>query len=153
LAYLTNADLIAVDQDELGLQATLVSQDGTWDVLTKDLSNGDRLLTVLNRGNSSSNYEISLSRLGIYPKNGSSCMLETEDLWTGSVASAHSSSISITNIPPHGTAVLRVSRLSSSRGDIVPTGIIYHSASLHCLQSAKHGSVSSIACDGADGKV
>lgn len=50
VAYLTNKEIIAVDQDALCLQATLVSQDGNWDVLTKDLANGDRLLTVLNRG-------------------------------------------------------------------------------------------------------
>lgn len=153
LTYLTNADLIAVDQDKLGLQATLVSQDGTWDVLTKSLSNGDRLLTVLNRGNSFNDYEISLSRLGIDSKNGSSCVLQTKDLWTGSVKSANSSSISITNIPPHGTAVLRVSRLSSSCGDIVPTGMVLNTASLNCLQSAKNGSISSTACNGADAQV
>jgi hypothetical protein len=37
IAYLTNEDLIAIDQDKFGLQATLVSQDGTWDILTKSL--------------------------------------------------------------------------------------------------------------------
>jgi hypothetical protein len=51
IAYLTNKDIIAVDQDELALQATLVSSDETFDVLTKSLSNGDRLLTVFNKSN------------------------------------------------------------------------------------------------------
>jgi alpha-galactosidase len=35
--YLTNKDIIQVDQDSLALQATLVSQDRTRDVLTKNL--------------------------------------------------------------------------------------------------------------------
>jgi alpha-galactosidase len=66
IAYLTNANLLAIDQDALGLQATLVSQDGTWDVLTKTLSNGDRLLTVLNRGATTGNISVPVVRLG-YP--------------------------------------------------------------------------------------
>ena len=61
--YLTNKDLIAVNQDSLALQATLVSQDGTWDVLTKNLANGDRLLTVINRGNSTASYSVSVQML------------------------------------------------------------------------------------------
>ncbi|KAH8691661.1 hypothetical protein BGW36DRAFT_400887 [Talaromyces proteolyticus] len=150
LKYLTNADLIAVDQDELGLQATLVSQDGTWDILTKSLSNGDRLLTVLNRGNSSSDYHISLSRLGI--ETNQFCAFKIKDLWTGDITQSHSAYISVPNIPAHGTAVLRIN-LSSTCGGIVPTGMIFNTASLKCVDGDTNGSTLSASCDGSNGQV
>lgn len=56
--YLTNKNIIAVDQDPLVLQSTLVTQDGTWDVLTKNLANGDRLLTIVNRGGKTASYSV-----------------------------------------------------------------------------------------------
>jgi alpha-galactosidase len=152
LSYLTNSDIIDVDQDRLGLQATLVSQDGTWDVLTKSLSNGDRLLTVLNRGNSSSDFTIDISRLGITPQHGSTCALGIKDLWTGKYTNS-SSSVGISGIPPHGTAILRVSLQSLDCGDIIPTGMIFNTASLNCLQGASNGSASAVACNSDDSQV
>ncbi|WNI27407.1 ricin-type beta-trefoil lectin domain protein [Streptomyces sp. ITFR-6] len=50
LATVGNADIIAIDQDPLGQQAGIVSRDGTVDVLARPLANGDRAVSLLNRG-------------------------------------------------------------------------------------------------------
>lgn len=151
LDYLTNTDLIAVDQDRLALQATLVSQDGTWDVLTKSLENGDRLLTVLNRGNTSANYSVNLARLGFQPQKTASCTSLVKDLWSGQTIESSSESIDISSVPPHGTAVFRIS--PKSCGEVVPTGMFFNTKSLDCLRAAEDNSVSLGACDGTDEQV
>ncbi|KAA8576444.1 hypothetical protein EYC84_006565 [Monilinia fructicola] len=126
IAYLTNGDLIAVNQDPLALQATLVSQDGTWDVLTKNLANGDRLLTVINRGNCTASYKVPFQRIGI-----SASRVEAKDLWRGKSIST-SKLVTAISVPSHGTAVYRI---SAEYGDLVvkPTGMIFNTASLNAL--------------------
>lgn len=144
IAYLTNANLLAIDQDALGLQATLVSQDGTWDVLTKTLSNGDRLLTVLNRGATTGNISVPVVRLG-YPAVPTA-PFSVQDLWTGDSTTATDEITA--SVPSHGTAVFRI----SSSQPITPTGQIFNTASLHCLTN-DGTTVSWTACAGADGQV
>lgn len=65
LEFLTNRYVIAIDQDPLTLQATLVSQDVYFAILSKDMVNGDRLLTVLNRGNKPNSTTVSVERVGL----------------------------------------------------------------------------------------
>jgi alpha-galactosidase len=126
VAYLTNKDIIAVDQDALALQATLVSQDGTWDVLTKSLSNGDRLLTVLNRGSKAASTTIGVERIGLM-KCGS---FRVKDLWTGTVTTV-TDSIKIT-LPSHATAIYRFSGVTG----FIPTGMLFNTASMKCLTAS-----------------
>jgi alpha-galactosidase len=126
VAYLTNKDVIAVDQDALALQATLVSQDGTWDVLTKSLSNGDRLLTVLNRSGNAASTIIGVERIGLM-KCGS---FKAKDLWTGATTTV-SDSIKIT-LPSHATAIYRFSGVA----DFIPTGMLFNTASMKCLTAS-----------------
>lgn len=133
IEYLTNKDLIAVDQDPLALQATLVSQDGTWDVLTKDLDNGDRLLTIINRGNSTGGYSVSLKRIGLSSFAG----FRVKDLWTGKYSFAFKK-VTASNVASHGTAVFRLSALGRSV-DATPTGMIFNTYSLTTLTSTGKG--------------
>ncbi|MGH3637131.1 MAG: NEW3 domain-containing protein, partial [Mycobacterium sp.] len=49
-AILTNREVIAVDQDPLGAQATRLSHNGDADVWVRTLANGDRAVLLLNRG-------------------------------------------------------------------------------------------------------
>lgn len=143
IAYLTNRDLIAVDQDSLGMQATLISQDGTWDVLSKSLSNGDRLLTILNRGAVAANISVPVQRLGYQHTNA---RFTIKDLWTGH-QSTTTTEISA-EVPSHGTAVFRV----SSSQPITPTGMIFNTASRDCL-TANGTSVVWTTCSGLDTQV
>ncbi|KAF7958843.1 hypothetical protein EAE96_002374 [Botrytis aclada] len=132
VAYLTNKDLIAVNQDALALQATLVSQDGTWDVLTKDLANGDRLLTVINRGNLTASYKVPFQRIGIFAS-----AVKVKDLWTGKVSTI-SKVVTAFNVPSHGTAVYRISA-GYGNLDVIPTGMIFNTASLNVLTYSRQG--------------
>jgi alpha-galactosidase len=147
IEYLTNKDLIAVNQDSLALQATLVSQDGTWDVLTKNLANGDRLLTVINRGNSTASHSVTVQRIGLPPL----LMFQVKDLWTGSTIIS-SNEVTAFNVPSHGTAVLRLSAVGRPF-DVIPTGMIFNTASLTCLTFSPWGKVGWANATGVDGQI
>lgn len=146
LDYLTNADLIEVDQDPLGLPATLVSRDNTWDVLTKDLANGDRLLTVLNRGDGPASTTISFASAGLSSDN--SCAYQLRDLWTGENSTA-SGEVTISDLPSHFSVVYRISSNSDDCGLSTPTGLIFNTASKNCL-GASGETVTWSECDGED---
>lgn len=135
IAYLSNKEIIAVDQDSLALQATLVSQDGTWDVLTKNLANGDRLLTLLNRGDVTASCSVPFNRIGL----PLAPFLKVKDLWTGKT-SISIGKVTVTNLPTHGTAILRLSGFGGSRS-VIPTGMILNTFSLKIL-STKDNSIS-----------
>lgn len=144
LLYLTNRDVIAIDQDQLGLQATLVSQDGTWDVLTKSLANGDRLLTVLNRGNVTAKTTVSTARIGLQDD----CTYTIKDLWTGK-SSTFQAGVEVT-LATHATAIYRISGVSS----IVPTGMMFNTYSLRCLTAGSDSAtVTFTNCTGTDSQV
>jgi alpha-galactosidase len=145
IQFLSNKDLIAVDQDPLAQQAALVSRDASFDVLTRSLANGDRLLTVLNTGSSSAKTSISVARLGLNEK----CQYKARDLWTGKVSSIHDS-VDIT-LDSHATAVYRI---TPGRGctSVTPTGMIFNTVSGHCLTASSSGATFQT-CNAADNQV
>ena len=102
LTIMKNADLIAVNQDALGVQAVQVSHDGTRRVLAKRLANGDVAVALFNQGSATTTVTTTAAAIG---KAGSSFTLR--DLWTGG-ASTTGGTISA-SVPAHGTAVYRVS--------------------------------------------
>ncbi|OAQ96008.1 hypothetical protein LLEC1_06980 [Akanthomyces lecanii] len=149
LAFLRNKDLIAVNQDRLVQQASLASRDATWDVLTKSLANGDRLLTVLNKGSTAANLTVPWARIGLHPHKNAT--LSVRDLWTGETSQVKASwgGITAKTVPAHGTAVFRISGHSLHT---VPTGIILNTWSLHCLADSASGATTWATCDGSDGQ-
>jgi alpha-galactosidase len=146
IEYLTNKDIIAVNQDPLALQATLVSRDGTWDVLTKTLANGDRLLTIINRGNFKGSLSVPFARIGI----PSLSAVRVKDLWTGTSSLAYKE-VTATNIPSHGTAVLRLYVVGGGC-EYTPTGMIFNTYSLTVLTSS-HNDLSWANATATDGQV
>ncbi len=68
-AILTNRDVIAIDQDRLGRQASRVFSDGEFDVWTRPLAGVDRY--------ASHPFHLSLARLGLHGP------LPAKDLWSG----------------------------------------------------------------------
>lgn len=161
VAYLTNRDLIAVDQDPLVQQATLVSQDGTWDVLTKSLHDGDRLVTVLNRGDGDSapaDLTVSWARIGIFPDDlPTPATVVVRDLWTGestNVSLSEAPGITAEAIPSHGTGVFRLSHpVPGEALRTIPTGMIFNTFSLRCLTDAADGVVTWENCTAANAQV
>jgi alpha-galactosidase len=104
LDILKNTDVIAVDQDSLGKQATIVSSSGGLVVYSKVLANGDRAVALLNENSSTATVSTTASAVGL---SGSSSYT-LKDLW--SKASRTTSGAISASVPSHGTVVYRVSR-------------------------------------------
>ncbi|MBB5867406.1 alpha-galactosidase [Allocatelliglobosispora scoriae] len=99
---LKNQNLIAVNQDSLGLQATQVSNDGTRRVLAKRLANGDVAVALFNQGGAATTVSTTAAAVG---KSGTSFTLL--DAWTNATSTT-SGSIAA-SVPAHGTVFYRVS--------------------------------------------
>jgi alpha-galactosidase len=79
-AILTNADVIAIDQDKLGHQGTHVYSDGEVDVWARHLSGGAMAIAVLNAGSdrvATHPFHLSLAKLDLHGTQ------KGKDLWTG----------------------------------------------------------------------
>ena len=79
-AILTNRDVIAIDQDRLGHQATRAYSEGEVDVWTRHLAGGAMAIAVVNAGSdrvATHPFHLSLARLGLHGP------VRAKDLWTG----------------------------------------------------------------------
>ncbi len=77
---LTNRDVIAIDQDRLGREATHAYSDGEVDVWTRHLAGGAMAVAVLNAGSdrwSSHPFRLDLAKLGLHGAQ------KGKDLWSG----------------------------------------------------------------------
>jgi alpha-galactosidase len=77
---LTNRDVIAIDQDKLGKQASRVYSEGEVDVWLKHLDGGAIAIAVLNAGSdrySTHPFHLSLAKLGLHAS------MQGKDLWSG----------------------------------------------------------------------
>ncbi len=80
LSILTNRDVIAIDQDRLGRQATRAYTDGEVEVWTRQLSGGALAVAVLNAGSrrySTHPFHLDLVRLHLTGPQ------QAKDVWTG----------------------------------------------------------------------
>jgi alpha-galactosidase len=112
---LKNANLIAINQDSLGLQARQVSNDGTRRVLAKPLANGNVAVALFNQGGGTTTVSTTASAIGL---SGSSFTLR--DAWTNGTTTT-SGAISA-SVPAHGTAVYVVSGGGGPRAHVVLLG-------------------------------
>jgi hypothetical protein len=103
LAALRNDAVVAIDQDPLGAQATLLTSEGGAQVWVKSLADGSRAVALLNRGAASMRIGTSAAAVGL--PAGSRYVVH--DLWrrrttatAGPIAAA---------VPGYGTVLLRVS--------------------------------------------
>ncbi|KAE8356244.1 putative alpha-galactosidase A [Aspergillus coremiiformis] len=145
VAYLTNEALIAVNQDSLAEQATLASRDSKVDILTRSLADGSRLVTVLNHGNETSEINIPLDVLGL----SSHCTYQARDLWDGSEQTIKRR-ITV-KLNTHATAVYKLS-VSRECAAVIPTGIIFNTASGNCL-TGNTSTVSFEPCQGGRSQI
>jgi alpha-galactosidase len=79
-AILTNRDVIAIDQDRLGKQASRVYSDGEVEVWTRHLAGGALAIAVLNAGDnrySTHPFHLNLAKLGLHGP------MQAKNLWTG----------------------------------------------------------------------
>ncbi len=105
---LRNTDVIAVDQDRLGRQATVISASGGLVVYSKVLSNGDRAVALSNETTATATIGTTAAAIGL----GGSASYNLKDLWTKSNRTT-TSAISA-SVPAHATVLYRVSRTGTA---------------------------------------
>lgn len=104
-SILTNAEVIAVDQDSLGVQGTLVFQEQAGlQVWMKPLRDGSRAVALLNRTGVSDTIAVNIRRLGITTPSAT-----VRDLWAHADRDPVTGTLKIL-VPSHGVAMLRVAK-------------------------------------------
>nr|WP_137813592.1 NPCBM/NEW2 domain-containing protein [Gandjariella thermophila] len=108
LDILTNRDVIAVDQDPLGIQGQQVSAAGGRYVVAKPLANGDVAVGLFNAGEGTATISTTAAAIGL----GNAHRYRLQDLWSRS--SRTTTGAISASVPAHGTVVYRVSRLGAT---------------------------------------
>ena len=106
-SILKNSDVIALDQDTAGKQATVLSSNAGLVVYNKVLANGDRAVALSNETAATATISTTASATGI----GSASSYTLKDLWTKSTRTT-SGAISA-SVPSHATVLYRVSKAGS----------------------------------------
>jgi alpha-galactosidase len=102
-SILLNKEVIAVDQDSLGVQGHRVWKEGDSEIWVKPLSGGARALLLFNRGAAPANIRANSDQLG-WPTGVRATI---RDLWAHKDAGRWRGSIEAT-VEPHGVAMYRV---------------------------------------------
>jgi alpha-galactosidase len=114
LATLTNKDVIAIDQDPLGVQGLRYKQDGGIEVWFKPLKGGDWAMCVFNRNTEAKQYTINWKDMDFKDDlSGLSTNLATKvfnikNLWTGK-AEGKTGKVRTLNVPAEDVVLYRLS--------------------------------------------
>jgi alpha-galactosidase len=101
LGLLTNDEVLEVDQDPSGSQATLIRKDGFGEAWAKKMSDGSWAIGLFNRGYAAGEVSLPLADLGI---SGGATV---RDLWRQKdLAPAHGTLTA--SVPKHGCALVKV---------------------------------------------
>jgi alpha-galactosidase len=101
LNLLTNDEVLAIDQDELGQQAAQVIVEGRQEVYVKKLADGSHAIGLFNLANTAQDVSATWEQLNLpAPKR-------VRDLWRQKDLSADPTKISAT-VPRHGVVLVRV---------------------------------------------
>jgi alpha-galactosidase len=100
---LLNKEVIAIDQDPLGIQGHRVKKTGDLEVWSKQLADGGRAVILLNRSKAPANISAAWSDIG-YPDD---LKADVRNLWTAKDLGKLSGSYSA-EVPSHGVVMLRV---------------------------------------------
>jgi alpha-galactosidase len=100
---LTNKEVIAINQDPLGMQGRRVSKRGDLDIWAKQLKDGSRAVILLNRGASNADMSVSWEEIG-YPAHISASV---RDLWMNKDLGKSNGSFSA-KVVSHGVVMIKV---------------------------------------------
>ncbi|WP_433182763.1 NPCBM/NEW2 domain-containing protein [Actinoallomurus sp. CA-150999] len=103
MKILTNREVIAVDQDPLGVQGAPIGTDGGRDVFVKPLKNGDRAVALFNESDAPQRIGTSATAVGLPAAPG----YTVRDLWAHTTR--ETAGTLAATVPAHGTVLLRVS--------------------------------------------
>jgi alpha-galactosidase len=115
LSILENREIIAIDQDALGVQAAVVSDAGGLMVLSKRLLGGDYAIALYNSSDAQALVSASAQAAGLPAADA----YHLHDLWEGGAFEAQSSIAA--GVPAHGTVIYRARPLEP--GDVVPPSV------------------------------
>ncbi|WP_405690029.1 NPCBM/NEW2 domain-containing protein [Streptomyces sp. NBC_00057] len=99
---LSNHEVIAVDQDPLGKQGTVLSSTGGRWVVTKEMQDGSRVVALFNETGSAQRISTTAEAAGLPKATG----YTMRDLWEHTTYNT-AGSVSAT-VPAHGTVLLRI---------------------------------------------
>jgi alpha-galactosidase len=102
-SILLNKEVIAIDQDRLGVQGRRVWKDGNSEVWVKPLAGGARAIVLFNRGETPAKIRATAEQLS-YP---ASLRARVRDLWAHKDLPRWSGSLEAT-VEPHGVAMFRI---------------------------------------------
>lgn len=100
---LTNSEVIAVNQDPLGIQGTKVKSDGIRDIWAGPLADGSFAVILLNRGFTTTSITASWSDIGLPPLQKAT----VRDLWAHKDIGTMSGSVTA-SVESHGVAMYRI---------------------------------------------
>jgi alpha-galactosidase len=100
---LTNKEVIAVDQDALGMQGRRVKRDGDREVWSKQLADGGRAVVLFNRGAQESEISVSWTDVGYPPHLAAS----VRDLWAHKDLGKLTGGFSA-KVPSHGVVMVTI---------------------------------------------
>ena len=100
---LTNPEVIAINQDPLGIQGNKVKSDGTRDVWASPLSDGSFAVLLLNRGNTTTNITANWNDFGLDLSQEAS----VRDLWAHKDLGTVKGNVT-TSVVKHGVAMFRI---------------------------------------------
>ena len=101
LQIILNREVIAVDQDSLGIPGRRIRRDGELEVYSRRLTDGVAV-ALLNRGKEPAMMNVTASELGL-PQN----VLEVRDLWSGENREV-TNNIITADVERHGVAMFRI---------------------------------------------
>jgi hypothetical protein len=100
LNLLTNDEVLAVDQDRLGRQATPVLKQGDIQVWSKELADGSHAFGVFNLGDAPTDFTVDLAKVGLKGRQ------KLRDLWRQKNLGTASGSHKV-RLAPHGVVLLQ----------------------------------------------
>ena len=103
LETLTNREVIAVDQDALGMQGRKVWDNGPQEVWMKPLQDGSRAVILFNRGDEAGNVAVSFDDIGLAP--GGKALVR--DLWKKADLGSPSGRFEA-KVEPHGVVMVKI---------------------------------------------
>jgi alpha-galactosidase len=103
VAILTNREVIAIDQDPLGKEASRVRKEGDKEVWARELASGDRAVALLNRAAASQAITLKWEDLG-YPAHLSASL---RDVWQHKDLGSMTGSFTAT-VAPHAAVIVTV---------------------------------------------
>jgi alpha-galactosidase len=100
---LTNAEVIAVNQDKLGREGRRVRKDGDLEVWAKTLADGSRAVILFNRGANANKVSVAWEEIG-YPAHVNA---NVRDLWAHKDLGAFTAGYAA-EVAPHGAVMVKV---------------------------------------------